>query len=126
MVRDRVRRLRLALKGACEMTRRRTGANHRPLGQAPRRPKWTSQTRDALVAILEADTGLILHESMYEDGLGLERLLEGVGGKRSAAIEIIRNLVRKTTVEGAGPGSIHSWTYFVRLAKAEMLKVRAA
>jgi hypothetical protein len=75
---------------------------------------------------LETDNGLILHESMYEDGLGLERLLEGVGGKRLAAIEIIRGLVRKATAEGAEPGSIHSWTYFVRSAKAEMQRLHAA
>ena len=78
------------------------------------------------MSILEVDTGLILHEAMYEDGLGFERLLEGVDGKRSAAIEIIRKLVRKATAEGAEPGSIHSWTYFMRPAKAEMQRLHAA
>ena len=108
------------------MSRKRSRANPRPLGQSPWQPKWTSQTRDALIAILEADRGSILHESMYEDGLALERLLGEIGGKRPAAIEIIRRLVRQAAADGAEPGSIHSWTYFVRPAKAEMRRLHAA
>jgi hypothetical protein len=108
------------------MSRKRSRANPRPLGQAPWQPKWTSQTRDALIAILEADRGLILHESMYEDGLALERLLGEIGGKRLAAIEIIRRLVHQAAADGAEPGSIHSWTYFVRPAKGEMRRLHAA
>jgi hypothetical protein len=108
------------------MSRKRSRANPRPLGQAPRQAKWTSQTRDALIAILEADRGLVLHESMYEDGLALERLLGEIGGKRPAAIEIICRLVRQAAADGTEPGTIHSWNYFVRSAKAEMAKLRAA
>jgi hypothetical protein len=91
------------------MTRKRTTRNHRPLGQAPRQPRWTTSTRDALISILEADTGLVLAEAMYEDGLALERVLSEIGGKRSHAIEIIRELVRKGTADRAEPGSIHWW-----------------
>jgi hypothetical protein len=105
------------------MTRRR---HHRALAEPLPQPRWKSQTRDALLAILEADTGLVLAESMYQDGLALERVLEEIGGKRGTAIEVIRELVQKATADGAGPGSIHAWSYFVRPAKAEMQRVLAA
>jgi hypothetical protein len=105
------------------MTRRR---HHRALAEPLPQPRWRSQTRDALLAILEADTGLILSETLYEDGLALERLLDEIGGKRSSAIEIIRELVRKATADGAASGSIGSWSYFVRPAKMEMSRMQAA
>ena len=76
------------------------------------------------MSILEADTGLKLHESMYEDGLGLERLLEGVGGKRLTAIRIIRDLVRQAATDDAEPSIIHSWNYFLRPAKIEMQRLQ--
>jgi hypothetical protein len=100
--------------------------NHRPLHQPPPTRKWTSQTRDALTAILEADTSTILSEEMYSDGLGLERLVEAVGGKRSAALEVICELVRKATAEGMPAGGINMWSYFVRPAKMEMARLQAA
>ena len=73
-----------------------------------------------------SDTGLVLAESMHEDGLAIERSLTEIGGKRSDTTEIVRKLIHKATAEGAKPGTIHSWNCFVRRAKAEMQRVRAA
>jgi hypothetical protein len=78
------------------------------------------------MSILEADTGLVLAEAMYEDGLALERVLSEIGGKRSDAIEIIRDLVRNATADGAAPGSIGSWGYFTKPAKMERQRLQAA
>jgi hypothetical protein len=111
------------------MRRRRTKATRRSLGEPPQPAKFTSQTRDALMAILQADTGMALAETLYEDGLALERLLDEIGGsrgRRRVAIAIIRELVRKATADGAEPGSIGAWSFFTRAAKIEMQRVQAA
>jgi hypothetical protein len=123
MAKGKAPRLQLGQKGACEMRRQHS---HRPLRAPHQPPAFTYQTRDALAAILEADVGVILSEDLYSDGIGLERLLAELGGTRRTAIGIIAELIKKTTADGAAPGSIGSWSYFTRPAKMEMRKLQAA